>query len=277
LTAEAYPLFNCLKINDMKNKFFIFIALCCLSEIHAQAFLGQFVPDITETDCNNNRERIYDVLAAGKPILIFKTDMATCGNTTAWGTTVRQFANLYAAEYRTWVCADFLEANNPTDQCSFMTTYEQATGLSDNNSFRFIDTISSGPYDPSSRGVFDIQCYQGYIVIGLDSTIVYLGNDLNTAVNAALSAGSTNTHTHNDAQNDFSIFPNPSSGLINLVTDLQLEKVVFYNAAGQIAFVYKGTEQQKINISAIESGVYFAHFTFDNGKTAIKKIIKTGA
>jgi hypothetical protein len=38
-----------------------------------------------------------------------------------------------------------------------------------------------------------------------------------------------------------------------------------------------GTEQQKINISAIESGVYFAHFTFDNGKTAIKKIIKTGA
>ena len=93
----------------------------------------------------------------------------------------------------------------------------------------------------------------------------------------SLSPPTTNTHTHDDAKNDITIFPNPSSGLINLVTDLQLEKVVFYNAAGQIAFVYNGTEQQKINISAVETGVYFAHFRFDNGKTAIKKIIKTWA
>ncbi len=259
----------------MKNKFFIFIALCCLSEIHAQAFLGQFVPDITETDCNNNRERIYDVLAAGKPILIFKTDMATCGNTTAWGTTVRQFANLYATEYRTWVCADFLEANNPTDQCSFMTTYEQATGLSDNNSFRFIDTTSSGPYDPSSRGVFDIQCYQGYIVIGLDSTIVYIGNDLNTAVNAALSAGQINSNSRlHNADPNLILFPNPSLDLIQIHCKFKIVSYSLYNNLGQSLEYNKNLDSTLIDISTLETGIYNLVFELEGGLMIRKTILK---
>jgi hypothetical protein len=275
LTAEAYPLFNCLKINDMKNKFFIFIALCCLNEIHAQAFLGQFVPDITETDCNNNRERIYDVLAAGKPLLIFKTDMATCGNTTAWGTTVRQFANLYAAEYRTWVCADFLEANNPTDQCSFMTTYEQATGLSDYNSFRFIDTTSSGPYDPSSRGVFDIQCYQGYIVIGLDSTIVYIGNDLNTAVTAALSAGQINSNSRlHNADPNLILFPNPSLDLIQIHCEFKIVSYSLYNNLGQSLEYNKNLDSTLIDISMLETGIYNLVFELEGGLMIRKTLLK---
>jgi hypothetical protein len=275
LINEAFPLFNYLKINDMKNKFFIFIALCCLSEIHAQAFLGQFVPDITETDCNNNRERIYDVLAAGKPILIFKTDMATCGNTTAWGTTVRQFANLYAAEYRTWVCADFLEANNPTDQCSFMTTYEQATGLSDNNSFRFIDTTSSGPYDPSSRGVFDIQCYQGYIVIGLDSTIVYIGNDLNTAVTAALSAGQINSNSRlHNADPNLILFPNPSLDLIQIHCEFKIVSYSLYNNLGQSLEYNKNLDSTLIDISMLETGIYNLVFELEGGLMIRKTLLK---
>jgi hypothetical protein len=259
----------------MKNKFLIFIALCCLSEIHAQAFLGQFVPDITETDCNNNRERIYDVLAAGKPILIFKTDMATCGNTTAWGTTVRQFANLYAAEYRTWVCADFLEANNPTDQCTFMTTYEQATGLSDNNSFRFIDTTSSGPYDPSSRGVFDIQCYQGYIVIGLDSTIVYIGNDLNTAVNAALSAGQINSNSRlHNADPNLILFPNPSLDLIQIHCEFKIVSYSLYNNLGQSLEYNKNLDSTVIDISKLETGIYNLVFELEGGLMISKTLLK---
>jgi hypothetical protein len=45
-----------------------------ISQLRAQAYLGQSVPDVTETDCNNNTERIYDILATGKPILVFKTE-----------------------------------------------------------------------------------------------------------------------------------------------------------------------------------------------------------
>ena len=64
---------------------FIFAA----TEMYSQSYLGQNVPDVTETDCNNNTERIYDVLATGKPILIFKTDMI-CSNTIGFGTTISE-------------------------------------------------------------------------------------------------------------------------------------------------------------------------------------------
>ena len=50
------------------------ILMLTISQLRAQAYLGQSVPDVTETDCNNNTERIYDILATGKPILVFKTE-----------------------------------------------------------------------------------------------------------------------------------------------------------------------------------------------------------
>jgi hypothetical protein len=165
-------------MNNMRIITITAILLLTVGQLNAQAYLGQSVHDITETDCNNNTERIYDVLATGKPILIFTTDMI-CGNTTAWGTTVRQYADLYASQYRTWVCADFIEANSPSEQCSYMQQYEQQTGMNTNSVFRFIDTTSNGPYDPATK------CFQGYVVIGLDSTLIYVGNDLNTAVTVA--------------------------------------------------------------------------------------------
>ena len=48
------------------------IVLLTISQLRAQSFLGQSVPDVTETACNNNTERIYDILATGKPILVCK-------------------------------------------------------------------------------------------------------------------------------------------------------------------------------------------------------------
>jgi hypothetical protein len=155
---------------------FIFAA----TEMYSQSYLGQNVPDVTETDCNNNTERIYDVLATGKPILIFKTDMI-CSNTIGFGTTVRQYADLYQAQYRTWVCADFMDASNYSEQCSFMQQYQQQTGLNANSAFCFIDTTSVGAYDPAMRSSIP-KCFQGYVVIGLDSTIIYVGGDVNLAV-----------------------------------------------------------------------------------------------
>ena len=253
----------------MKNKFFIFIALCCLSEIHAQAFLGQFVPDITETDCNNNRERIYDVLAAGKPILIFKTDMATCGNTTAWGTTVRQFANLYAAEYRTWVCADFIEANSPSEQCSYMQQYEQQTGMNTNSVFRFIDTTSNGPYDPATK------CFQGYVVIGLDSTLIYVGNDLNTAVTVALNASQVaGLESVDEQSNLFNIYPNPVTSLLQFDTSADIKNIQIHNQTGELVFQSQLTQSKTIDVSDLKEGIYFLLMEDKNGLILSRKFLK---
>jgi hypothetical protein len=251
-----------------------FIVLLTISQLRAQSFLGQSVPDVTETACNNNTERIYDILATGKPILVFKTDMI-CSNTTAWGTTVRQYADLYAAQYRTWVCADFIEANLPSEQCYYMQQYEQQTGMTSGSVFTFIDTTSVGPYDPSSRGVLDILCYQGYVVIGLDSTIIYLGNDVNAAVSAALNASQTTGVQQNDG-NDYSInlFPNPVTSILQIETDLEIQNIHIYNQVGQLVLQSQLKDTKTIDLTALNKGVYFINVENKDGLFSSRKFLK---
>ena len=249
------------------------IVLLTISQLRAQSFLGQNVPDVTETDCNNNTERIYDVLATGKPILIFKTDMI-CSNTIGFGTTVRQYADLYQAQYRTWVCADFMDASNYSEQCTFMQQYQQQTGLNANSAFCFIDTTSVGAYDPATRSSIP-KCFQGYVVIGLDSTIIYLGNDVNAAVSAALNASQTTGVQQNDG-NDYSInlFPNPVTSILQIETDLEIQNIHIYNQVGQLALQSQLKDTKTIDLTALNKGVYFINVENKDGLFSSRKFLK---
>jgi hypothetical protein len=246
---------------------FIFAA----TALYSQSYLGQNVPDVTETDCNNNTERIYDVLATGKPILIFKTDMI-CSNTIGFGTTVRQYADLYQAQYRTWVCADFMDASNYSEQCTFMQQYQQQTGLNANSAFCFIDTTSVGAYDPAMRSSIP-KCFQGYVVIGLDSTIIYVGGDVNLAVNAALNESQSLDIDENKMVKGVSIYPNPSSDWLFVDTSIDLEEINITNATGQIV-EYTGNLINPIDISSFEQGFYMVRLKLKNGRFVNERLRK---
>jgi hypothetical protein len=246
---------------------FIFAA----TEMYSQSYLGQNVPDVTETDCNNNTERIYDVLATGKPILIFKTDMI-CSNTIGFGTTVRQYADLYQAQYRTWVCADFMDASNYSEQCSFMQQYQQQTGLNANSAFCFIDTTSVGAYDPATRSSIP-KCFQGYVVIGLDSTIIYVGGDVNLAVYAALNESQSLDIDENKMVKGVSIYPNPSSDWLFVDTSIDLEEINITNATGQ-SVEYTKNLINPIDISSFEQGFYIVRLKLKNGRFVNERLRK---
>ncbi|MFY7862154.1 MAG: T9SS type A sorting domain-containing protein [Chitinophagales bacterium] len=248
--------------------------LLCICQLGAQAYLGQTVPDVTETDCNSNTESIYDVLETGKPLLVFKTDMI-CSNTTAWGTTVRQYADLYASQYRTWVCADFVEANSPSEQCAYMQDYEEQTGMNTNSVFRFIDTTSIGPYDPSSREELDVLCYQGYIVIGLDSTIIYLGNNVNEAVDAALNASQvTGVEQKDENDQTINIFPNPVTSILHIESNIDVRGIHIYNQLGQIVSQSQSFNTKTLDLSLLEKGVYFITIENKHGIFSSRKFLK---
>jgi hypothetical protein len=224
-----------MKIKNMKTITIFAILLLTVGQLNAQAYLGQSVHDITETDCNNNTERIYDVLATGKPILIFTTDMI-CGNTTAWGTTVRQYADLYASQYRTWVC---------------------------------VDTTSNGPYDPATK------CFQGYVVIGLDSTLIYVGNDLNTAVSVALNASQVAGLESVDEQtNSFNIYPNPVTSLLQFDTSADIKNIQIHNQTGELVFQSQLTQSKTIDVSDLKEGIYFLLMEDKNGLILSRKFLK---
>ncbi len=72
---------------------------------------------------------------------------------------------------------------------------------------------------------------------------------------------------------DVTIYPNPIQRSFNIkLNDNVLEKVIVFNELGKK--IYKNTFT-KVNILHLKSGIYYVKIVLKNGKTAIKKIIKS--
>ncbi|GEM_PF-2860768 len=71
---------------------------------------------------------------------------------------------------------------------------------------------------------------------------------------------------------NFKLFPNPSSGIINVESTIGFDAISIHNTMGQEVY-YSTSLAKSIDISNLRSGVYFVKL-FSNGKSVIKKIIK---
>ena len=73
-------------------------------------------------------------------------------------------------------------------------------------------------------------------------------------------------------ENEAAIVPNPTCGtfMIELGNNDRVEKVLIYNSSGQQVMVAKSNQ---INISDLDSGLYYMKITSGNGKTISGKII----
>ncbi|GLB48367.1 M12 family metallo-peptidase [Neptunitalea lumnitzerae] len=73
---------------------------------------------------------------------------------------------------------------------------------------------------------------------------------------------------------DFTYYPNPTSGIVNIDAALQINKVEVYNTTGQLLYAAEpGLTETTVNLSKFASGTYF--FTIDvNGNQANFKVVK---
>lgn len=85
---------------------------------------------------------------------------------------------------------------------------------------------------------------------------------------------SLNSLSVNDVKKEesFAVYPNPTTGVINIKNDKKLKSAEVTNASGQIMNA-RITDQQ-VDITDAPKGIYFLKATFENGKTSVKKIIK---
>lgn len=85
---------------------------------------------------------------------------------------------------------------------------------------------------------------------------------------------SLNSLSVNDVKNNdtFTVYPNPTTGIINIKNDKKIRSVEVTSISGQL--ISTKVTDQKVDISDAPKGVYFLKTTFDDGKTALKKIIK---
>ena len=66
--------------------------------------------------------------------------------------------------------------------------------------------------------------------------------------------------------------PNPVQEILNIYTDLLVEKVEVYNLQGQKILV--ANQEKSVNFTTVPSGIYFVKIFTDQGLLS-KKIIKT--
>lgn len=75
-------------------------------------------------------------------------------------------------------------------------------------------------------------------------------------------------------KNGISVYPNPTQDIINIKLDKNISKfkASLYNATGQMLLTTEN--RSSINISNMNSGVYFLKIEAENGKAITKKVIK---
>ena len=70
----------------------------------------------------------------------------------------------------------------------------------------------------------------------------------------------------------FKIYPNPSSGMIHIKTEVQIERLELYNTIGQLV-VSKDDNTKQIDVQNLNSGIYVLKIYTDIGNFTSKKII----
>jgi len=79
----------------------------------------------------------------------------------------------------------------------------------------------------------------------------------------------TTASTEDIFANKFSVYPNPSSDVLNIRTNEPIDKVELYNIIGQLIVVKKTTN---INISSLKTGIYILKI-YSGNRSVIKKVM----
>lgn len=75
----------------------------------------------------------------------------------------------------------------------------------------------------------------------------------------------------------FSIYPNPSSEILNIVFEKSIQEIDVYNNLGQLVTTnveVLGERNSVINVSKLSVGVYFVKIKASNGEVGVKRFIK---
>lgn len=84
----------------------------------------------------------------------------------------------------------------------------------------------------------------------------------------------TNLGTEDLIASEISIYPNPTTGLLNVEGSTQIEKVVVYDLLGRnVLENFPKAIKLQLDLDSLKTGVYFAEITSE-GKRTVQKIVK---
>lgn len=72
-------------------------------------------------------------------------------------------------------------------------------------------------------------------------------------------------------QNNISLYPNPASNIVNIVTNEEIQSITLYNALGQQVLK---TISKQVDVSGLSNGIYILNAHLGNGRSQNFKVIK---
>ena len=153
-------------------------------------------------------------------------------------------------------------------------------GISDPSDFEWEDITdafdySTGNYEWVESGVFDVAdivaSHSFYIAF------IYTSNDEAAAsweIDYVRVIGQDMVDVSENAATMVNLYPNPANEQVSFVLDSDAQVSVFDMTGRKVSMVNVAAGNAQLNVSELESGVYFVNFRYANGSTAVSKFVK---
>lgn len=142
--------------------------------------------------------------------------------------------------------------------------------------FDDINLIDSTSDEPNSHGFIAYKIKpKNDVVLG---DVFYNTADIYFDFNEAITTNTVSTEIVNTLSTEefvtktIQLYPNPTNGILNIISNNQVSDITIYNEIGQTVFSQKN--KNILNISKLATGIYFLRISDENGFSEIKKIIR---
>ena len=134
---------------------------------------------------------------------------------------------------------------------------------------------STGNYEWVESGAFDV----ADIVAGHSFyiTFIYTSNDSAAAsweIDYVRVIGQDMVGVSENEATMVNLYPNPANEQVSFVLDSDAQVSVFDMTGRKVSMVNVAAGNAQLNVSELESGVYFVNFRYANGSTAVAKFVK---
>ena len=218
---------------------------------------AQPIPDASYTDCNNQTQSIYQVLAAGKVLLVANAG-TNCSICMSHANGVGDVADNNLNTIAVW--GSMTTKNGGQVNCSAINSWVTTYGWA--NVFAFADV---------NKDWFNVATPQYTVISPADSTIVYQGSNWNTAKQTAENLANTIGIPDIGLQANLTFRPNQID--VSLSNTKEQLVVTLYNIAGASVASATASQTSEIQLQfpeALPPGIYLLHIRSENAEKVYK-------
>lgn len=262
----------------------LFLGICLLIGITANAQIGATAPDFTVTDLNGNDHTLYNYLDEGY-VVILDVSATWCGPCWSFHSThaLQMMHEQYGEEGTNQVRVMFYEADASTTLADLEGTGGNTQGdWLDGSTYPFINeapiTLPMNIYAPLGFPTVNIIRPSDYQIVAdpwngdFDDVVDAVNN------NTDITLGEVSSVDENESSLEVSVYPNPATDVVFIdlsAAAIEVDAILITDALGRsVSNVGINDVLTSIDVSALSEGAYLINLLYNNETVGVKKFFK---